>query len=458
VARAVRADALAKLAQAQLPSGAFPWFPGGPPSPYMTLYLLAGFARAAEFGAEIPVEMVRRGWEFLAGEIERDWWRQAIENDCCWELLTFANYVASSYPDPAVMGDALPPARRREILDFSFRHWKQHAPQSKLQLALTLQRMERPRDARLVLDAIFDSAKSDRDLGVYWAPEERAWLWYNDTVETHAWALRAADEIVPDDPRIDGLVQWLFLNKKLGHWKSTKATAEVLYSVASHLARAGTLAASEELAVTAGGRTTEFVFSPERYTGKKNRVVLTGDEIDPARDAATVVESRSEGLAFASATWTFTTERLPAAPSSDLFTVERRWYRRVKQGGETTLVPLAQGERLAVGDELEVQLAIRARAAADYVHLRDPRPAGLEPGTARSGWRWDLGLAFYEETRDSGANFFFERLPAGEYTLKYRVRAAVAGSFRAAPAELQSMYAPEFAAYSAGAELTVAPR
>ena len=58
-------------------------------------------------------------------------------------------------------------------------------------------------------------------------------------------------------------------------------------------------------------------------------------------------------------------------------------------------------------------------------------------------------------TRDSGTNFFFERLPAGEYTFKYRLRAAMAGTFKVAPAVLQSMYAPEFTAYSAGNELEV---
>jgi len=457
VARAVRADALAKLERAQLPSGAFPWFPGGPPSPYMTLYLMAGFARAAEFGVEIPHGVVRRGWAYLAGEIERDWWQRAVENDCCWELLTFANYVASSYPDPSVMGDVFPTAKRAELLEFSFAHWKRHAPQSKLQLALTLRRMERQKDARLVLDSVMDSAKSDPDLGVYWAPEDRAWLWYNDTIETQAWALRALSEIEPDDPRREGLVQWLFLNKKLGHWKSTRATAEVIYSVASYLESTKQLGAREALAVTVGGRTTDFVFEPDQYTGKKNQIVLTGDEIVPSRDVTTVVEPRTKAIAFVSATWQFSTEKLPAEARGDLFHVERSWFRRDKQGDETTLVPLAEGERLAVGDELEIQLAIRAKAAAEYVHLRDPRPAGLEPDRSGSGWKWDLGLAYYEETRDSGTNFFFEHLPAGEYTLRYRLRANVAGTFRAAPAQLDSIYAPEFAAYSTGGELGVAP-
>ena len=35
-----------KLRKAQTSVGGFPWFPGGPPSPYMTLYILHGFAKA----------------------------------------------------------------------------------------------------------------------------------------------------------------------------------------------------------------------------------------------------------------------------------------------------------------------------------------------------------------------------------------------------------------------------
>jgi uncharacterized protein YfaS (alpha-2-macroglobulin family) len=41
--------------------------------------------------------------------------------------------------------------------------------------------------------------------------------------------------------------------------------------------------------------------------------------------------------------------------------------------------------------------------------------------------------------------------------LKYRLRVTMAGSFRVGPATVQSMYAPEFAAYSAGAALTATP-
>ncbi|RME21140.1 MAG: hypothetical protein D6806_15205, partial [Deltaproteobacteria bacterium] len=88
---------------------------------------------------------------------------------------------------------------------------------------------------------------------------------------------------------------------------------------------------------------------------------------------------------------------------------------------------------------------------------RDPRPAGCEPVSLRSGHKWSLGIYWYEEVRDSGMNFFFERLPQGEYPFKHRMRAAAAGTFKVAPATVQPMYAPEFAAYSSGYTMTIRP-
>ena len=46
VAKAQRETSLAKLLKAQTSLGAFPWWPGGPPSPYMTLYIVHGFSKA----------------------------------------------------------------------------------------------------------------------------------------------------------------------------------------------------------------------------------------------------------------------------------------------------------------------------------------------------------------------------------------------------------------------------
>ncbi len=458
IAGAQRKAALAKLRKAQTAIGGFPWFPGGPPSPYMTLYLLNGFSRALEFGVDVPKPMVEKAWQYMHRHYVDEMVEHMMSLDCCWEFVTFLNYVLSSYPDDSWTGGVFTAAERELMLDFSMRHWKQHSPLSKAQLALTLEREGRSKDARLVFDSVMDSAKTTDELGTYWAPEDRAWLWYNDTIESHAFALRTLTELDEGDARREGLVQWLLLNKKLGHWKSTRATAEVIYSLVHYLEHEGTLAAREEVSIAIGERTPKvFVFEPDEYTGKNNQVVVAGEEIEPTTDSTVVVEKETPGFAFASATWHFSTEELPAEARGDFFEAHRSYFRRVHDGDGWRLEPLAEGAKVEVGDQVEVHVSIRAKHAAEYVHLRDPRPAGFEPERSTSGYQWDLGLVRYEEVRDSGMNFFFERLPVGEYTMKHRLRAATAGSFQSAPATLQSMYAPEFTAYSTGERLTIVP-
>jgi uncharacterized protein YfaS (alpha-2-macroglobulin family) len=371
-------------------------------------------------------------------------------------MVTWLNFVLSSYPDESWTGGVFTRDDREQMLDHSFRQWKKHSPRIKAYLAMTLHRMGRPDDARLVWESVMDSATTDRDLGTYWAPEERAWLWYNDTVETHAIALRTLSELDPTDDRRLGLVQWIFLNKKLNHWSNTRTTAEVVYSLVHYLEQEGQLGVAEDATIIVGPVRRHFEFDPDEFTGKDARVVIAGPEVDPQTMSTIVVEKQSPGIAFATATWHFSTEKLPEKGDGDLFAVDRFFYRRSLVGDEWVLEPLAEGTPLEVGDQVEVELRIRARHAAEFVHLRDPRGAGFEPESLRSGWRWDLGVSAYEEVRDSGSNLFFEWLPAGEYTFKYRVRAAMAGVFRVAPAVMQSMYAPEFGAYSAGHVLEVA--
>jgi len=457
VAEAERTANLKKLLEAQLASGAFPWWPGGPESPYMTLYIVNGFSRALEFGVDVPKEPVSKAIEYLHQYYLERLSLEMKEDKKDGEspgLIVFLNYILTNFPDKSWAGDAFSQDERARMLDYSFKHWRECSLYLRGLLALTLKREGRAADATLVWDSVMDRARTTEDEGTSWMPEERSWLWYNDTIESQAFALRTLLELNPADSRLPGIVQWLFLNKKLNHWKSTRATAEVLYSVASYLKRTGALAGREIVTAEMCGQKTTFVFEPDRYTGKKNQVVISGEKLGPP--CATVkFEKQGKALALASATWHFSTEQLPARSDSDLFGVERSYFQRVQIGKEVVLVPLAEGTAMTVGDEIEVRLTIKSKHPAEYVHLRDPRPAGCEPVKLTSGWRYELGLPRYEEIRDSGTNFFIEWLPQGEYTLTYRLRCAMAGTFKTGPASLQSMYAPEFAAYSSGQMINI---
>ena len=455
IAEQQRRVSLAELEQVQLPSGAFPWWSGGPPSAYTTLYVLEGLSRALEYRVEVPRPLVTKAWSWLS-----EWWQQSQRSKlkdkvfCCPESATYLAWVLTRYPDESWTGNVFSQDDIDLMVDHAWKHWKQHSPRLKGYLALVLVARDRADDARLIWDSVMDSARTDERLGTYWAPEDRAWLWYNDTVESHAFALRVLTELAPDDPRRAGLVQWLLLDKKLGHWKSTRATAEAVYALVKYLEAEGALGVKEDATVRLGRLEKHFEFHPDAYTGAGNQIVVPGPEVSKEMSRI-VVEKSTPGTLFASATWHFATDRLPEKGDGDLLNVDRRFFRRSLQGEEWILEPLEEGARIEVGDQVEVQLSIRALHAAEFVHLRDPRGAGFEPEDLTSGYRWEFGIGHLREIRDSGTNFFFEALPAGEYGLSYRLRAATSGTFRVGPSTLQSMYAPEFVAYSAGHSLEV---
>jgi uncharacterized protein YfaS (alpha-2-macroglobulin family) len=146
---------------------------------------------------------------------------------------------------------------------------------------------------------------------------------------------------------------------------------------------------------------------------------------------------------------------MPPESRGDLLSVKREFFKREIVNGLMTLSPLKEGAIIQVGDQVEIHLSLRAKHQAEYIHLRDPRPSGFEPAKQTSGYQWDLGIIRYEEVRDSGMNFFIEKMPVGEYTLKHQMRANLAGVFRTHPASLQSLYAPEFTAFSSGKVITI---
>jgi alpha-2-macroglobulin len=457
VAKAQRAAALKTLRKAQTAIGGFPWFAGGAPSPHMTLYLMHGFAKALEFGVDVPKDMARRAWAYLKIHHIDEQIRKILDKKTGgWQTVTSLNYVLSRFPDASWYGGVADDALRTEMLNFSFAHWKDHPPYLKAYLAMTLKKMGRAADAKLVWESVLDMAQETPDKGTFWAPEDRSWLWYNDSIESHAMAIRATMELAPKEPKLDGMVLWLFLNKKLNHWKSTRATSEVIYALAHYLKGTGQLGAREETTVTVGDIEKTYIFEPDVFTGKKNQIVIPGEKISPKSHASVVFDKKSKGYQLASATWHFSTEKMPTEARGDFLGVTRSYYRRVKSGREVTLEPLDEGAQIAVGDEVEVSLSLRSGHQLEYVQLRDPRAAGFEPTSTTSRYKYDLGIGWYEEIRDSATNFFFERLPQGEYTFKYRLRATIAGTFKVGPAVVQPVYAPEFVAYSAGHHLRIA--
>jgi uncharacterized protein YfaS (alpha-2-macroglobulin family) len=446
-------DAFKKLAAAQLPSGGFPWFPGGREDAYMTLLVLAGLSEAQHYGVQAPPDMVGGALRYVMAELPRH--LQPEPGDV--SMLLYASYVITSFPEQleATTSLELKDARAlaRAWLDYADKQSKAMTQLGKAYAAYAYWRLGEKAKGELYLRRAMEGVREDPAVGAYWQPEKLSWLWYNDSLETHAFMIRLLQTVVPKDPRLPGLVQWLVFNRKGTEWKSTKASAAAVFALLDFMKGSGALDKGDSYTVSWGPVKDVVQVQPEDWLGKPLRWTQTGAEITPQYHKPRVGK-KGPGLSFASLTHIYTTEKLAEESADALLNVRRLFFRRVKEGEDYRLKPLGSGDTVAVGDEIEVQLKVNTKSQFEYMHLRDPRGAGFEAETLRSGWKWDQ-LGRYEEPRDSLTNFFVSWLPHGEYILRYRVRPTTPGRYRIGAAVLQSMYSPEFAAHSAGFELNV---
>jgi uncharacterized protein YfaS (alpha-2-macroglobulin family) len=433
-----------KLKAAQLANGAFPWWPGGQPDPYMTLYVLSGLAEARRYGVEVPNDMIQKALRYVNKEIPL--LLKAEEREL--SLISFAAYVVTSYSPKEFPEAQKGYEAAKSWVVFLEQHIHAMTPLGKAYLSFTYLRLGDKKKAESLLDMAMDGFREDPIAGVYWTPEKYSWVWYSDTVEKHAFFLRTLQELRPEDKRIPGMVQWLLFNRKGTVWKSTKASVAAVYALLDYLNQRGALASDEMFKVKWGKKTYSEVVKAADWLDEPIRWQEAGFEITPEMSKA-VIEKEGPGLAFASMTWAYSTDQIPEASSPGMLELERKFYLRVKEGDTYHLKPIYSGEEVSVGDQIEVQLKINTRSQFEYMHLKDLKAAGFEAETLLSGWKYDP-LWFYEEPRDSLTNFFIGWLPHGEYILRYRLRPTKPGIYRIGAATLQSMYAPDMTAHSAG--------
>jgi uncharacterized protein YfaS (alpha-2-macroglobulin family) len=115
---------------------------------------------------------------------------------------------------------------------------------------------------------------------------------------------------------------------------------------------------------------------------------------------------------------------------------------RIGEGGERMLVE--NGETLRVGELVEVELRLRGDGQPEFVHLRDPSPAGLEALVQSSGYRDGC----YRESRTGETNLFFSRLHRWNSRQRYHLRAVTPGRGLALPARAECMYSPAISGQS----------
>jgi hypothetical protein len=443
---------LKKLADQQQADGAWSWFPGGPPSDYITLYITTGFGRLRHLGVPIDTAPAVKSLARLDGWIDRIYREIKPEHrDENHLSSTIALYL---YGRSFFLDDKPIDAKHKEAVDYFLgqarKHWvKLACRQSQGHLAIALKRFGDKESAAGIMRSIKERSVSNEELGMFWRDTELSWWWYRAPIETQALMIEAFDEVMNDQQAVEDCKVWLLKQKQTQDWKTTKATADAVYGL---LLRGENVLASDELVEVTLNNAPIKPEKIEAGTGFYEHRFWRGD-IKPEMGRISV-KKVDKGVGWGSVHWQYLEDmaKVTGYEGTPLKAAKQLYTRQYTKKGPV-LEPVAGP--LKVGDELVVRIVIRVDRDMEYVHLKDHRGSGTEPVNVLSQYRYQDGLAYYESTKDTASHFFIDYLPKGTYVFEYATRVVHKGQYQTGMATIQCMYAPEFNSHSESIPLVV---
>jgi uncharacterized protein YfaS (alpha-2-macroglobulin family) len=454
------AASLGKLAEQQLPNGAWGWWSGMQPSRYITQHIVAGFGRLLQLGALNPDpdtearRMAKRAIDWLDQEVEREHQRQLRGAkadslpDPSSEDIHYL-YARSCFPQHAL--DLKKGSAPQFIIERAQRNWLRYGLQEQAMIAIALHRLVAGVAApALIMESLGQRASLSEEMGMHWKDFRAGYSWNSFPTETHALMIEAFELVARDRQKVNALRQYLLTLKRTTDWGTTKATADACYALL--LTGDDWLEPKTAPVIKVGA---EEVKAPkaEAGTGYFERS-WKGEEVKPAMGRVTVTTT-SDGVQWGALHWQYFEQMDRVTAHESPFSLKRSVMLREQTDQGIRLIELDRARALKPGDRLTVRVELRTDRWLDFVHLKDLRAAGLEPVDALSGYAWKGGLGYYRSIRDAAMHFFFDRIGPGTYVFEYDLKVTHAGEFSNGITTAQCMYAPEFSAHSEGLRLKV---
>ena len=103
--------------------------------------------------------------------------------------------------------------------------------QSKAHVGIALHRLSDKETPADIVTSILEHSVTTEELGMFWRDTEHSWWWYRAPIETQAMMIEMFNEISQDKEAVRECQVWLIKQKQTQAWKTTKATADAIYSI-----------------------------------------------------------------------------------------------------------------------------------------------------------------------------------------------------------------------------------
>lgn len=324
-------------------------------------------------------------------------------------------------------------------------NWKNYLLEKKALSAIILNNNNYSATAHEILNSIGEFAQSSASRGMWWPAIENRHEWNFDKVLAHTNILDAYMQISPSSKDIDKIRQWLIINKGANNWGNSSATSYAIYTLIKSGSRWSAWGMDCEILI--GGET----ITPSNLDNDAGYLRTNISALSPSAKKLVIAKHNN------APTWGAVYSQYRAemsdikAVNGDDIAIEKKMLKLV---GDSWVV----ANNFSVGDRIRVQLTIKTKRDLQYVTINDERAACFEPAEQLPKPIYAEGLMFYRENRDDATNIFVTNLPKGTYLLTYDMFVNNEGQFSSGIATIQSQYAPQITAHSAGAKITSSAR
>lgn len=299
----------------------------------------------------------------------------------------------------------------------------------------------------------------------HWAPSETWYRWQHNPVETTAAALLALSVVEPDAFLAEGTANWLRFNRLGAGWRSERETTLALAALASY-AKA---LSSEQASATVAVRLNDLDLGTHQLRSEAGATTLDlSAQLRPGSNQLQLQRLDGTAPVYLLATARAFTAQKPIPAQGSHVTVQRQYARLVPEptvGGtlRPRHEPLTEPLTAHLDDTVEVRLRLHTDFDLEEVIVTDPSLAGLDAGLRASGEPLQLvstapgqpTLQAIAQWEAQGLRLLIDRLPAGEWEVRYTLQAMTPGTFHGLPAVLEVPAAPVIQGHSAETLMTI---
>ncbi|MFC0512752.1 alpha-2-macroglobulin [Mucilaginibacter angelicae] len=450
---------LDKLKQKQLPNGAFPWFGGTYADDYITRHVLEGIGqlyhlKIASANDQTLKDIAGKALAYMDAELMREDKEAKKQKNYQSRDVGYnevhAWYVRSYYTDKA-----MEPALKSIFNNYLKRAEDQWVTQSIYEqgmIALTMLRNGKPLVANAIIKSLKETAQTSDEMGMYWGKNMVGYYWYQSPIETQSLMIELFTETGNNDKAVEEMKIWLMRNKQTNNWKTTKATAAAVYALL--LKQEDWLKAGIASEIKLDDKPL-VELKPDLKADAGTGYIKTGwvdEQVKPSLGKAEI-KNNGNSISYGAMYWQYLEQMDKITPSQTDIHLERKYFIKKQTDAGPVLQEVDATHQPKTGDLLKVVVYLKAGRDYEYVQLKDLRPAGTEPVSALSEYKYQDGLSYYQVTKDVATNFFISYLNKGSYVFEYELRVAQPGNFSTGITSVQCMYAPEFNAHSEGSRV-----